>query len=126
MTQKFILLIIFTTFFSTGSANTEASTHHAIVTSVQDETPVQMNEKNSSEQQSKPVSPVIPATPLETPHNKPALPHADEEPHIHRYHKERIKKMKQHQGKCWMFGNFLVIVCQLSLLMISFMHLMHA
>jgi hypothetical protein len=70
--------------------------------------------------------PVFPAHPEEAPHGKPAkAPHMEEIPHIHRYHRERVKKVKYHHSKLWLLSQALVVICNLSLLWIAYMHLTH-
>lgn len=52
-------------------------------------------------------------------------PTMDETPHIHRFHKERVKKIKQHHTKCWIASQVIVVLCNLSLLVIAYMHIIH-
>ena len=62
----------------------------------------------------------------DVPHGKAArVPHMEELPHIHRYHKERVKKLRAHHGKFWFLSKAIVVVCHLSLLWIAYMHLTH-
>lgn len=53
------------------------------------------------------------------------VPHMEELPHIHRYHKERVKKLKAHHSKFWILSKMIVVICHLSLLWIAYMHLTH-
>lgn len=52
-------------------------------------------------------------------------PKIDETPHIHRFHKERVKKVSKHHTKLWYLSKMLIVICQISLLVIGFMHMMH-
>ena len=70
--------------------------------------------------------PTIPAPKPEAPHHKSMqAPHMEEIPHIHRYHKERVKKVKQHHSKLWFLSQFIVVICQVSLLVIAYLHIVH-
>ena len=62
----------------------------------------------------------------EAPHGKPLkAPHMEEIPHIHRFHKERVKKIRQHHTKFWFLSQFIVVLCHLSMLFIAYLHLTH-
>ena len=52
-------------------------------------------------------------------------PHMDELPHIHRFHKERVKKMVRHHGRCWLLSQVIIVLCHLSILLIAWMHVTH-
>lgn len=52
-------------------------------------------------------------------------PTMDETAHIHRFHKERVKKIKQHHTKCWIASQVIVVLCHLSLLVIAYLHVIH-
>jgi hypothetical protein len=76
-------------------------------------------------QQSHSKMPVSASHPQDVPHGKAArVPHMDEIPHIHRYHKERVRR-KVHHSKLWILSKAVVVICQLSLLLIAYMHLTH-
>ena len=59
------------------------------------------------------------------PHSKAQAPHSEELPHIHRFHKDRVKKMKKHHGKYWLLSKVLLALCHLSILVISYLHVIH-
>jgi hypothetical protein len=59
------------------------------------------------------------------PHGKTQVPHAEELPHIHKFHKERVKKLKKHHGKCWFLSQALLFLCHAAILYISYLHLTH-
>lgn len=56
---------------------------------------------------------------------KSHTPTMDETPHILRFHKERVKKIKKHHSKCWLLSMTLVVLCQLALLVIGYLHVTH-
>jgi hypothetical protein len=49
----------------------------------------------------------------------------DETPHIHHFHKHRVKKLKRHHKKCWFVSQAIIIICQVVLLVLAFMHVAH-
>jgi hypothetical protein len=57
-----------------------------------------------------------------TSNHPPAL---DETPHIHHYHKHRVRKLKKHHSKCWFIAQGIVIICNLVLLYMAYLHLVH-
>jgi len=59
------------------------------------------------------------------PHGKVHAPHAEELPHIHKFHKERVKKIKKHHGKCWLMSQILLFLCHAAILYISYLHALH-
>jgi len=61
----------------------------------------------------------------QAPHGKTATPHLDELPHIHKFHKERVKKIKKHQGKFWLLSKLILVLCHLSILLIAYLHVTH-
>ena len=71
-------------------------------------------------------NPVFPASKAELPHGaKATAPHMEELPHIHRFHKERVKKIKQHHTKFWLLSKVLVVLCHISILVIAYLHAIH-
>ena len=70
--------------------------------------------------------PFFPSSKGELPHGaKATAPHMEELPHIHHFHKERVKKIKQHHTKFWMLSKVLVILCHISILVIAYLHAIH-
>lgn len=59
------------------------------------------------------------------PQGKSQVPHSEELPHIHKFHKERVKKLKKHHGKCWFLSQALLFICHAAVLYISYLHLTH-
>jgi hypothetical protein len=85
-------------------------------------------EKSAAGTQPSSKIPMTAGQPHEAPHGhgkSARVPHMEELPHIHRYHKERVRKLRTHQGKCWILFKALVVLCHLSLLWIAYMHLTH-
>lgn len=125
MTKYFILaaslVLLFVGLFSIStSAKTtkKNSTHYGVENSAAPAT--------SKEPQSKttPASPIAKA-PMPVEKHQAHTPHIDETPHIHHYHKGRVRKLKKHHSKIWFFSMFLLVVCQISLLIIAYLHVIH-
>ena len=70
-------------------------------------------------------SPVFPLDAPSVPHGKMHTPQLEELPHIHKFHKERVKKMRKHHGKCWILSQLIIVLCHLSILLIGYLHLTH-
>lgn len=58
------------------------------------------------------------------PHGKAHTPHSEELPHIHKFHKERVKKVRKHRA-CWLLSQVLLFICHASVLYISYLHVVH-
>jgi len=56
------------------------------------------------------------------PHGKTHVPHSEELPHIHKFHKERVKKIKKHHGKYWLLSQVLLFLCHAAILYMSYLH----
>lgn len=59
------------------------------------------------------------------PHGKMQTPHSEELPHIHKFHKERVKKIKRHHSKFWLLSKLILVLCHLSILVIAYLHATH-
>lgn len=68
--------------------------------------------------------PVSKETHSNVPHGKAQTPHAEELPHIHKFHKERVKKVRRHRT-CWLLSQVLLFICHASVLYISYLHVVH-
>ena len=68
--------------------------------------------------------PVFPAPHPKAPHGKMHTPQMDELAHLHKFHKERVKKAKHH-GKYWLLSKILLVLCHLSILVIAYLHATH-
>lgn len=60
-----------------------------------------------------------------SPNGKIHTPHSEELPHIHKFHKERVKKIKKHNNKLWLLGKLLLALCHISILTIAYLHVIH-
>lgn len=58
-------------------------------------------------------------------HSKSHSSHMDELAHIHKFHKERVKKIKKHHDKYWLLSKILLILCHVSILIMAFLHATH-
>lgn len=58
-------------------------------------------------------------------HGHLKAPYFDEVPHILKFHKERVKKIKRHHGKCWLLTKVLLALCHISILVIGYLHVTH-
>jgi hypothetical protein len=121
-----MVLVLLINVKSSASESTQNAGSYATGISIEAKSLMEM--KMVPDAGSDPISklPFIPAPLPEAPHGKPVkAPHMEELPHIHRFHKERVKKMKQHHGKCWVLSQAILVVCHLSMLYIAYLHLTH-
>ena len=58
-----------------------------------------------------------------SPRSNSHTPAMDETPHIHHFHKQRIRKIRKHHGKFWILSQLLLVVCHLTILYIGYLHL---
>jgi hypothetical protein len=89
-------------------------------------------ENNSQELNQSPASPESKSAPCHPAgsHEKPygsktKVPHMEELPHIHRFHKERVRKIRQHHSKYWLVSKIILVLCHLSILLIAYLHATH-
>jgi hypothetical protein len=83
------------------------------------------SEKNIDQKMHGKQAPATHDVPSKAPHGKVHAPHSEELPHIHKFHKDRVKKMKKHHGKFWLLSKLLLALCHLSILVISYLHVAH-
>ncbi len=70
--------------------------------------------------------PVIPVDPgLVPPSHKMHVPVMEELAKIHRFHRERLKRIRKHEAKCWLSAKLLLIICHLVLLICAYLHATH-
>ena len=67
----------------------------------------------------------IPDANMKATSHKTHLMKIDELGKIHRFHKERVKKVKKAHGKMWFVAIGIVVCCHIALLIHAFMHLAH-
>lgn len=124
MTQRTSYSIIFLMIFSMATYSTMAAGHKVKV-----ETETTSKEakttKASDHSEAGKKMPVFPDSHSKAPHGKMHVPHMEELPHIHRFHKERVKKIKKHHGKYWLLSQVIIVLCHLSILVIGFLHATH-
>lgn len=71
-------------------------------------------------------APVVPhSAGLKPPTQKLHVPEMEELAKIHRFHRERVKKIKKHHHKAWISAKLLLIICHLAILICAFLHVTH-
>ena len=121
MTRYFFISILLLVFFTSTANHVNAkSTKYTTVNT--------NNTKEEKEQTALPVQANAPKSstratmPEEAPEHKAHGPKLDEVPHIHHFHKERVKKSKRHHKKYWALSKIVLLLCHIALLMIAYMH----
>ena len=114
----FLAMISFTSF--TASAGTKKSS--TLTVSDNNETGNSNNAVPVSASKTIPVMPVTKTVPPVHPEEKAHAPKIDELPHIHRFHKERVKKVKRHHKKVWSISMLILVLCHISILIMAYMH----
>jgi hypothetical protein len=124
MTHRTLSSIIFSMIFSVASYSVMAAGHAS-----KNETEAICKEVKttalSDHSREAAKAPVFPAPHPKVPHGKAHVPHMEELPHIHKFHKERVKKIKKHHGKYWLLSQILLALCHLSILVIGYLHATH-
>jgi len=121
MTQKTLSGIIITMIFSFTSYSVLAGSHTTNTDPVSKEVKATIADHSNTAAK----APVFPAPHPKVPHGKAHVPHMEELPHIHKFHKERVKKLKKHHGKYWLLSQVLLALCHLSILVIGYLHATH-
>ncbi len=120
-----VLLIVFNLFTQPSIAGKKISRKSS---------EIKLVDKHDAGNTGKPVSsshghatPLLPSTksPLPVDKGHAQTPTMDETPHIHHFHKERVKKIKKHHSKFWFISKLILILCHISLLVIAFLHATH-
>jgi hypothetical protein len=124
MTQRTLSSIIFTVIFSMASVTVKAAGHTAKTEpeSISKEVKTQTAPVHTDTEKK---APVFPESQSKAPHGKTAAPQMEELPHIHKFHKERVKRIKKHHGKFWLLSQLIVVLCHLSILVIGYLHATH-
>src|SRR5688572_26490198 len=66
--------------------------------------------------------PLSPATRHEEHGKKIPVPSRSEElPHIHHFHKDRVKKSERHHKKFWLLSKVILILCHVAILVIAYL-----
>ena len=114
----FLAMISFTSF--TASAGTNKSS--TVTVTDHKETGNSNNAEPVSASKTIPVMPVTKTVPPVHPEEKAHAPKIDELPHIHHFHKERVKKVKRHHKKVWSISMLILVLCHISILIMAYMH----
>ena len=69
-----------------------------------------------------PVVPVTKTVPPLHPEEKAHTTKIDELPHVHHFHKERVKKVKRHHKKIWTISMLILVLCHISILIMAYLH----
>ncbi len=123
MTQRTLSGIIFTMIFSLATTTALAGGHTAKTETETTSKEVKKSAADHSEQGKKAAA--VPDSHPKVPHGKVHAPHMEELPHIHKFHKERVKKMKKHHGKYWLLSQVILALCHISILIIGYLHATH-
>jgi hypothetical protein len=124
MTQKTLSSIIFLMIFSLASTTALAGGHTAKAETELASKEVKATAMPDHSDAGK-KAPVFPEPYPKVPHGKAHVPQMEELPHIHKFHKERVKKMKKHHSKYWLLSQVLLALCHLSILVIGYLHATH-
>lgn len=124
MTQRTLSAIIFIVIFSLASTALEAAGHTAEKLPVQSNSEVK-TQANADQPDMAKKAPVHTGSQPKAPHGKTHAPQMEELPHIHKFHKERIRKIKKHHGKYWLLSQAIIVLCHLSILVIGYLHATH-
>jgi hypothetical protein len=124
MTRFILISSFFLAMFSvasfTASANIEKSS--SVTERVTKETGSGNNSEPVSTSKTVPIVPVTNTVPPLHPEEKGHNPKIDELPHIHHFHKERVKKVKRHHKKVWTISMLILVLCHISILIMAYMH----
>ena len=124
MTHRTLSNIVFLMIFSLASITVFAGGHTAKAKSE-----TYSKEVNTQATSDYPATdkqmPVFPSPAPKAPHGKAHAPQMEELPHIHKFHKERVKKIKKHHSKYWLLSQILLALCHLSILVIGYLHATH-
>ena len=109
----------------TSSVSINARTTKSNTVTVTDNKQTAKADSKSETSMPVPSAPSTKTVPHEAPEEKAHAPKTEELPHIHHFHKERVKKVKRHHKKCWVLSMFLVVLCHAALLVMAYMHVTH-
>jgi hypothetical protein len=111
-----ILISIFLFSIEPGNAATrKVNINHSDVTAVANASAGDHELPAPSSKHSQPIAP----------HKKATGPSMEELPHIHRFHKERVKKIRRYYNKFWALAKFIVVLCHIGLLILGYLHATH-
>ena len=126
MTRYFFISFFLLALFATCSNNVYAkNSKHTRMTVTTNSTKEEKEQKALPVQAASPKTSTRATAPEDTSENKAHGPKLDEVPHIHHFHKERMKKSKRHHKKFWALSKLLLLLCHIALLMMAYMHAAH-
>ena len=108
--------------FTSFSASANGKKSSPVTVSNSKETGNANNSEPLSASNKVPNVPVTKTVPPVHPEEKAHSPKVDELPHIHRFHKERVKKVKRHHKKVWNLSMLILVLCHISILIMAYMH----
>lgn len=114
--------MIFKTSFTASATTGKSASAISVVNDGMDNT---SSQEPATTSQSLPVVPSTKTVPQESHEEKSHPPKTEELPHIHRFHKERVKKVKRHHKKYWFLSMLLVVLCHAAILFMAYMHAIH-
>ena len=103
MTHKILYRIIFLMIFSLASHLTMAN-GHSVKTESEPTSKELKAVASSDHSEAGKKMPASADSHSKVPHGKTHAPHMEELPHIHKFHKERVKKIKKHHSKYWLLS----------------------
>ena len=117
--SSFFLAMVLTTSFKTSASNSKSS-----VAKTHSNKKVKSKENSTSFPISKttPKIPVTKTVPVEPAEEKAHSTKTEELPHIHHFHKERVKKVKRHHKKIWTISMLILVLCHISILIMAYLH----
>lgn len=124
MTQTTFSAIIFTLVFSLATVTVFAK-NHTVKTVTETTTSYETKAIAADQTDMAKKAPVLPESHSGAPAAKAHAPQMEELPHIHKFHKERVKKIKKHHGKYWLLSQLILVLCHLSILVIGYLHATH-
>ena len=126
MTHYFFISILLLALFATSSNNAYAKSYKHTRTTV-----AANSNKDENEQKALPVPAATPKNSTPTTSSENAAEHkghglsTEETPHIHHFHKERVKKSKRHHKKFWMLSKLLLLLCHIAMIVLAYTHAAH-
>lgn len=117
---KAISLLVFILISFTAAANNNAAERETGISK-----DVKTNTAASDHKETGKKTTALPDGHSKAPHGKMNPPHMEELPHIHKFHKERVKKIKKHHSKYWLLSQVIIVLCHISILVIGYLHATH-
>lgn len=109
----------------TTSATTTNSKSNSTISVGDDGMSNNTSQEPASTNTSMPAVPSTKSVPHESHEEKGHAHKTEELPHIHRFHKERVRKIKRHHKKYWFLSILLVAICHAAILFMAYMHAVH-